>query len=53
MYQSILRTGARVPDQKPVLQMSERGPMIAVVVTVVVIAGLIGALVWAANTGRL
>jgi hypothetical protein len=27
--------------------------MIAVVVTVVVIAGLIGALVWAANTGRL
>jgi hypothetical protein len=53
MYQSMLHAGARVPDQKPVLQLSERGPMIAVIVTVVVIAGLIGALIWAANTGRL
>jgi hypothetical protein len=53
MYQSMLQTGARVPDEKPVLKMGERGPMIAVVVTVVLIAGAIGALVWAANTGRL
>ncbi len=53
IYQSLLGAGARVPNQKPVLTMRERGPMIAVVVTVVVIAGLIGALIWAANTGRL
>jgi len=53
MYQSMLQAGARVPEQKPVLTVRERGPMIAVVVTVVVIAGLIGALFWAANTGRL
>ena len=53
MYQSMLHAGARVPDQKPVLKLNERGPMIAVVVTVVVMAGLIGALIWAANTGRL
>jgi len=53
MYQSMLDAGARVPDQKPVLKMNERGPMIAVIVTVVVIAGLIGTLIWAANTGRL
>ena len=53
MYQSMLQAGARVPDQKPVLTVRERGPMIAVVVTVVVIAGLIGTLIWAANTGRL
>ena len=53
MYQSMLGAGARVPDQKPVLKMNERGPMIAVLVTVVVMTGLIGALIWAANTGRL
>jgi hypothetical protein len=53
IYQSLLRAGARVPDQKPVLTTRERGPMIAVVVTVVVLAGLIGSLIWAANTGRL
>jgi hypothetical protein len=53
MYQSMLASGARVPDEKPVLQMADRGPMIAVVVTAVVIAGLIAALWWAANTGRL
>ena len=53
MYQSLLRAGARIPDQKPVLAMRERAPMIAVIATVVVLAGLIGALIWAANTGRL
>jgi hypothetical protein len=53
MYQSMLHAGARVPDQKPLLHLSERGPMIAVIVTAVVIAGLIGALIWVANTGRL
>lgn len=53
MYQAILRSGARVPDQKPQLSTSEHGPMIAVIVTVVIIAGLIAWLFWAANTGRL
>jgi hypothetical protein len=53
IYQSLLRAGARVPDEKPVLTSRERGPMIAVAVTVVVLGGMIGALIWAANTGRL
>jgi hypothetical protein len=53
MYQAILQSGARVPDRKPELALSERGPMIAVIVTAVVIAGLIAWLWWAANTGRL
>ncbi len=53
MYQAILQSGARVPDQKPQLSPSERGPMIAVIATVVIIAGLIAWLFWAANTGRL
>jgi hypothetical protein len=42
-----------VPDEKPVLTSRERGPMIAVAVTVVVLGGMIGALIWAASTGRL
>lgn len=41
MYQSLLATGARVPDQKPVLQVRDRGPAIAVGIAVVVIAGFI------------
>ncbi len=41
MYQSILATGARVPDQKPVMQPGDRGPAIAVGIAVAVIAGFI------------
>ena len=41
MYQSLLGTGARVPDQKPVLQAGDRGPAIAVGIAVAVIAGFI------------
>ena len=40
-YQSLLAAGARVPEQKPVLQMRDRGPAVAVAITVVVIAGFI------------
>ncbi len=38
MYQSILATGARVPDQKPVMQAGDRGPAIAVAIAAGVIA---------------
>ncbi len=41
MYQSILATGARVPDQKPVMQPGDRGPALAVGIAVVVIIGFI------------
>jgi len=40
-YQAILQTGARVPDQKPIMQMSDRGPAIAVGIAVAVIIGFI------------
>jgi hypothetical protein len=52
-YQSLLAAGARVPDRKPELTIGDRGPAIAVAITVVVIAGLVAALFWAASTGRL
>jgi hypothetical protein len=38
MYQSILATGARVPEQKPVMQPGDRGPAIAVAIAAGVIA---------------
>lgn len=41
MYQSLLAAGARVPDQKPVMKTSDRGPAIAVGITVVVIVAFI------------
>jgi hypothetical protein len=41
MYQALLAAGARVPDQKPVMQARDRGPAIAVGITVVVIAAFI------------
>lgn len=41
MYQSILATGARVPEQKPMMQPGDRGPALAVGITVVVIIGFI------------
>jgi len=53
MYQALLATGARVPDRKPEITIRDRGPAIAVAITVVVLAGLIAALFWAASTGRL
>ncbi len=34
MYQSILATGARVPNAKPAMQASDRGPAIAVAIAV-------------------
>lgn len=41
MYQALLAGGARVPDQKPVLKTSDRGPAIAVAITVVVLIAFI------------
>jgi hypothetical protein len=41
MYQALLAAGARVPAQKPVLRAGDRGPLIAVVATVVLILGFI------------
>lgn len=46
MYQSILNTGAPIPAQKPVLTTSDRGPAIAVAITVVIIIGFIGFVFW-------
>lgn len=44
-YQAILATGAQVPTQKPVMQLGDRGPAIAVGIAVAVIIGFI-AFVW-------
>lgn len=41
MYQAMLQSGARVPEQKPVMQPGDRGPAIAVGIAVAVIAGFI------------
>jgi hypothetical protein len=41
MYQSLLRAGATVPDEKPVLRASDRGPAIAVGIVVAVIVAFI------------
>lgn len=41
MYQSLLRAGARVPDEKPFLRTSDRGPAIAVGIAVAVIVAFI------------
>ena len=53
MYQAILASGARVPDRKPVLTLADRGPMLAVAITALGIAGFIAYLIWAAGTGNL
>lgn len=37
MYQALLKSGARVPDQAPQLRAGDRGPAIAVAVTMLVI----------------
>lgn len=41
MYQSLLRAGARVPDQKPVMAAGDHGPAIAVAIAFAVIAAFI------------
>lgn len=41
MYQSMLAAGARIPDEKPVMQMSDRGPALAVAIAAAIIAGFI------------
>ena len=41
MYQSLLRAGACVPDEKPVLAARDRGPAIAVGIVVAVIVAFI------------
>jgi hypothetical protein len=40
-YQAILRTGAQIPAQKPVMQPGDRGPAIAVAIAAAIIAGFI------------
>lgn len=41
MYQSMLASGARVPEQKPQMQAADRWPAIAVGVAAAIIAGFI------------
>lgn len=53
MYQSLLKAGAKVPEQKPVMQMRDRGPAIAVAIAAAVIAGFIITLIVMASTGAL
>jgi len=53
MYQALLKQGAKPPEQKPVMQMSDRGPAIAVGIAFVVIAGFIITLIVMASTGAL
>lgn len=38
MYQSMLTAGARVPEQKPVMQPGDRGPAVAVAIVFALIA---------------
>ncbi|MBL8542919.1 MAG: hypothetical protein JNJ63_03840 [Hyphomonadaceae bacterium] len=40
-YQALLAAGARVPDHKPVMQLSDRGPALAVAIAFAVIAAFI------------
>jgi hypothetical protein len=44
MYQSMLASGARVPDQKPQMRPGDRGPAVAVAIVAAVIAVFIVAL---------
>jgi hypothetical protein len=53
MYLAMLKQGARVPDKKPVMEMRDRGPAIAVGVAIAVIAGFILTLIIMANAGAL
>ena len=53
MYRAMVESGARVPDTKPALTLADRGPLLAVALTVAVIAGFIAYLFWAASPGNL
>jgi hypothetical protein len=53
MFRAMVDSGARIPDEKPALRLADRGPLLAVAITVAVIAGFIAYLIWAANTGNL
>jgi hypothetical protein len=53
LYRAMVESGARVPDSKPALTLADRGPLLAVAITVAVIAGFIAYLLWAASTGNL
>ena len=41
MYQNMLASGARVPDQKPQMQLGDRGPAVAVAIVATIIAAFI------------
>jgi hypothetical protein len=41
MYQSVLASGARVPEQKPQMQPGDRGPAVAVAIAALIIAAFI------------
>lgn len=41
MYQSMLQAGARVPDRKPEMQLSDRGPALAVAIAAAIIVAFI------------
>lgn len=41
MYQAMLAQGARVPEQKPVMQPSDRWPAVAVAIAAAIIVGFI------------
>jgi hypothetical protein len=41
MYQSMLASGARVPEQKPQMQPGDRGPAVAVAIAAAIIAAFI------------
>jgi hypothetical protein len=53
MYQSLLQSGARVPEQKPEMQAGDRWPAIMVGIAAAIIAGFILYLYWASSTGNL
>ncbi|MEO8297799.1 MAG: hypothetical protein ABI574_08315 [Burkholderiales bacterium] len=53
MFQRLLSQGATVPTAPPTLQFADRLPLLAVIATGVILAGLILGLVWAYTTGRL
>ncbi len=51
MYQLLLKGGARVPDQKPILLPGDRWPLYLVIATVVVLIGLVVTLWVVVGTG--
>lgn len=52
-YQSLLRAGAQIPQRKPDMQITDRGPAIAVGIAVAIIAGFIVTLMIRASAGAL